>query len=615
MKKILLVFFGVLFLAVIGAAIFLLTLDVDKLRPQIVRQIENSIQKPVKLDRIGLGWQAGLALELKGFAILKNERGTEKLVEAESAKAVLKLAPLLMRQVQVTTVYLNDPVLRLLRKPDGTFEGWEPASPKTADDTGAQKVTTAETAEVAPPIAFLIDEIKVRNGEVFYKDVSGEEPLEIRIQKINLDIDDAALDQPIDFSAQAAVFSPARNLDIKGKLRISSKDFIAFIDTIRAELQLAPMDIKEIIKASPGMASSGIKFPVEGVLSADADSLKLDEEGFQKAAVKIRMERGKIRFDALESPVENIFAEVFVTAALIKIQNITASVAGGTAEFHGAVNMTNSRMPATTFDLEAGKIRLENLLPETRGGPEAHGVISLVSRGNLTGRTADEINRSLTADGSVTLEQGVITDLNILREVFHKISVIPGLVDRLMARLPKDYKSRLDEKDTRLKPIQIPFTIRNGTVNLPRLNVATDSFWLEGSGAYSLDQEVLSGAAQISLDRDLSEAMIRSVEELRYFTNEKREIQIPLSFQGKVPAVVVMPDIQSMASRIAAQKARDVIGGYLGKALGSKEPSGEAGLSAASSEPAAGTARLGKGLLGDLLRQVTTASETEQAQT
>jgi hypothetical protein len=217
----------------------------------------------------------------------------------------------------------------------------------------------------------------------------------------------------------------------------------------------------------------------------------------------------------------------------------------------------------------------------------------------------------------VTVEEGVITDMNILRDVFQKIAVIPGLMEKLMARLPQDYKSRLEEKDTRLKTIQLPFSVRNGTVDLPRLNVATDSFRVEGSGTYGLDQSAVMGMALVSVDRDLSVAMIRSVEELQYLTSAQGELQIPLSVRGRVPQIAVTPDLQSLGTKIAEQKAKEMLGGYLEKALGGKKgPEATEGTPSTTPGPVTGTAPAPKTGWQELLLQTVggTLSESNQKQ-
>lgn len=604
MKKFLISFFVLLFIAIMGAGIFLATLDVDKLRPQIVSRIEKTIQKPVRLEKIRIGWQAGIALELQGFALLKSEQNPEKLVEVQSVKAVLKLEPLLSRQIQVDTVYLDHPIVRLIKKPDGTFDGWEPA-PSQPGQAPGQAVSAPKAAAA---LSFLVNEIRIQDGELLFKDDTGKEPVEVNLRKVAVEIDQVALDQPIEFNARAAVLGSVQNLDLKGKLTLSEKDFSALLSGFHAELQLKDIDLQEMTKVNPAVATSGIIFPVEGILGIEADSLRL---GAKDAAVKIRLDRGKVRLKSFKGPIENISVNALASAAMIKIQKITADLAGGKVEGQGAVNMTDPQSPAIAFDMKANKLLLGDLAPAPQGSPQIKGSLSLAVRGNSTGQASDEIMRMLTAEGDAILDQGVITNMNILREVFQKISVIPGLMERLLARLPQDYKSRLDEKDTKLKTIQLPFSVQNGTVDLPRVSVATDSFRLEGSGTYGLDQGAVAGTSLLSIDKDLSAAMIRSVEELQYLTDSKGELQIPLSFRGNVPEVAVTPDLQSVAAKVAAQKAKELIGGYLEKAFGKNGTPQDAGVLSGSSGSASGTTQSRKRVLEELLRQAVSGTRTE----
>ncbi len=609
MKKLFLILLALLFIAIIGVVIFLMTFDVDQYRPQIVSQVENAIKKPVRLEKIKLGWQSGIALELQGFAILKGEQSTEKLAEVQSAKAVLNLAPLLSRQIQVATVYLSHPVVRLIKKPDGTFEGLEPA-PSQPGQTQGQAATAPEAAA---SLSFLVNEIKIQNGELFFKDVSGKEPMEVHLRKIDVTLENVALDEPIDFKVKAAVLNGDQNLEAKGKLTIAPQSGAHVLSGFHAELQLAPMDFQEIVKVSPSLKTSGIVFPVDGTLGIDADSLRLDEKGLKDAAAKVRFDRGKVQLTSLKSPIENISVEALVSAAMIKIQKFAANTAGGKIEGQGSVQIADPSSPEIVFGAKADKLRIEDLVQAPlQAGPQVNGVLSLVVNGSLKGQTPEQIQQTITAEGTVIVDEGVITQMNVLREVFQKLSVIPGLVEKLWARLPPNYQEKLKAEDTKLQTIRVPFMVQNGTVRLPQLSAATDSFQVTGAGTYGLSQGAVAGNVLLSIDPDLSGAMIRSVEELQYLTNEKKEIQIPLTIQGNVPKVTAMPDLQSVGAKIAAQKAKEMVGGYLEKALGGKkEAPKDATSPAASSGPAPRTTPSKTGVLGDLLRQVASGTVRE----
>ena len=190
-------------------------------------------------------------------------------------------------------------------------------------------------------------------------------------------------------------------------------------------------------------------------------------------------------------------------------------------------------------------------------------------------KTPEQIQQTVVADGTVTLEEAVITRMNILREVFQKLSVIPGLVEKLLARLPAHYQEKLNAKDTKLQTVRVPFMVRNGQVRLPELNAATDSFKVSGFRTYGLLGGDVAGSALLTIEPDLSAAMTRSVEELQYLMNPQKEVQIPLTVGGRVPKVTVMPDIQNAASRLAAQKAKDLLGGYTGSGYATLLPPGQ----------------------------------------
>lgn len=366
-----------------------------------------------------------------------------------------------------------------------------------------------------------------------------------------------------------------------------------------------------MVKLSPALKNSGIVFPLGGVLTAESDLFKINDKTLSNDSVKVLLQRGEIRLESLRRPIENISLEAWVTKEMIEIQQFSASIAAGKVKGQGSVNLADLKNPRTDFDIKADKILIEDLTPDRSSGPQIRGLFSAVVKGKLSGQTEEEILRTLIADGSVTMDQVVIVRMNVLREIFQKLSMIPGLVERLLTRLPQNYQEKLRTEDTKLKTAQIPFLIQNGLVRLPRLEIATDSFEVTGSGTYGLNQGSVTGNVLLAIEPDLSSAMTRSVEELQYLTNEKKEIQIPLAIQGVIPEVAVMPDISHVASRMATQKAREVLGGYLEKALAGKRDASQnetASTDTASARPSSG----GIGLLEALLQQGMRESGSEQ---
>ena len=162
------------------------------------------------------------------------------------------------------------------------------------------------------------------------------------------------------------------------------------------------------------------------------------------------------------------------------------------------------------------------------------------------------------ATGTLQLQDGRIINLNILRELFTKLSMIPGLVERLQSRLPEDYRAKLDSRDTPLRAIELPIDLGSGAFRLQHVDVGTDTFSFSGTGTIQLrGATAFQGVARI--DKTFSAAIIQSVSELQQLTNAAGELEIPLAIQGQGARIAVMPDLNYIASKVLVNKVADVL--------------------------------------------------------
>ena len=157
-------------------------------------------------------------------------------------------------------------------------------------------------------------------------------------------------------------------------------------------------------------------------------------------------------------------------------------------------------------------------------------------------------------------------NLNILREIFRRFSVIPGLVKRLESRLPESYKERFQAQHTLFQPIGLKVNVQDGAFLFAKLHVATVNFELNGSGKVGLDG-TMAAQTQIWIEPQMSAALIRSVEELKYLTDDEGRLELPLVVHGVLPRVAVLPDIGYVTTRMVRPKAEELIGDLLEKAF------------------------------------------------
>ncbi len=159
-----------------------------------------------------------------------------------------------------------------------------------------------------------------------------------------------------------------------------------------------------------------------------------------------------------------------------------------------------------------------------------------------------------------------LPNVNLLRELFDRLTVIPGLTESLLAKLPPEFAQKLNEKDTLFRPMDLNFTLENGGVFFRQFRVATDSFELAASGRYGLDGS-LSFPARIYILQDLSAALIKSVDELRFLSDDQWRIVLPVRVEGTVQKPSVTPDLQYVAEKLFSAKAQDLVGELLNKAF------------------------------------------------
>lgn len=197
------------------------------------------------------------------------------------------------------------------------------------------------------------------------------------------------------------------------------------------------------------------------------------------------------------------------------------------------------------------------------GQPRPRGILSTHLQFELPTLDQAELFRMLSAEGDVHLNNFVIENVNILRTVFDKFSMLPGLVQRLEANLPPEYLQKLNARDTAFAPVHVPVKLQSGVLLLDNVDLKTDVIHLTGRGQVAVLTQSLAMQTVLSIDSTLSEAIIRRINELGGLANASGELEVPVAIQGRVPQLAVLPDVNYIASKVIVRKAIDIIGGLL----------------------------------------------------
>lgn len=545
MKKAFLIFLILFVLAAIGAVVFALTFDADRYRPLILSKIEESTGLSADLGRVSLGWAGGAALQIRQLTLYQDKQKQKELFKFDSLDVLVHLMPLLNRQLQIGSIVIQEPDIRIVRGPDGMLKGLESAS--------APKAAKTSTGDTFAGIAFLstISRAEIHDGRFSFRDESGGYVTETVLEKIDLTVKGISLSGTTPFQARAAFASEKQNIALSGKIRINPFE----LQQAEFETDLGQARIEDLLKMFPALRNAGLQ-RIQGRLSADIQGLKTEGEvSWQKGDA--RLEGGRLQLEGMPS-FENLELEAALSKNHADIRKISGGIGEGDFSFTGKVDQIKGRtlaaLQGTLRNMDLGQM----LPPSSQGEPAFRGKVNLSIEGTAQGARPEEFSTTAAGQGQLTLENGKIENLNVLREVFSRLSMIPGLVPRLQQRLPPAYQEKLQARDTYLEPVQLPFTINQGVLFFDNLNVAADSFALAG-GKGTLSPQFIRVQAMLLIDPELSAALIQSVQELSSLTDREGRLAVPINVQGPPSQISVLPDIQYVASKLAVSKISDFL--------------------------------------------------------
>ncbi len=577
-------------LILIAAALigfFVVTFDADSYRPVVISKLESVFQKPVDLQGISLTWNDGIALKLTGLAVYpgKTKEG-DPAARFDEASTLVKFFPLLQKDIQITALKLIRPSLHLLRTAEGEVMLYETQGPEKtvpgqplpdAVKAGPQAPKPAKPSGVvvAPLVPIFIDSLEIEDGSVRFTDKTGEFAQDLFVDQVDISLKDVSYSRTIPFKVDFAVFSRDQNVHLKGKFRVDIIKQTGVIERLDAQTDLNSLDWSKVQAAFPVIQTAGLRDAPKGQLRVEADNLRFDAEGAVELNGKVIFREGRLSLADIQSPFENIQLEVQIEKEKIQIKNFSLQAAHGSVSGVGAVEHL-STAPQAAFEMKAEHLNLDELLPKPDPDePSLSGLLTVSFQGTASGKEWPQISQSLSGQGQVALAEGVLRNLNVIQEVFKNLSVIPGLVDKLKSRLPENYEEKLSAKDTVLNPIQFPVSVQRGVASVRDLQISSDTFNIRGTGAFGLDGRV-DMQTFLTIDPDLSQAFIKSVQELQYLTNPEGQLQVPIRISGVSPDVRVMPDVPYVASKLAVSKTQEVIGKILEKQM-KKEPTPQEG--------------------------------------
>ncbi len=591
MKIIKIILFSMAVVVLLASAalfIFLKTFDINKFKPRIIDQISGAIGRRVNIDSLSL------RISLKGgaFVGIHNLKiGDDPKFSSEDFIVVkdINLGVNLMKyarekSIEVSSVLIKNPKINIIRDENGQINAatikvtipQEPAKQVRGSSVGNgfkpfPAVAFADNAVgSAAAIPLVIRTLTLTGGTVIYQDRMLKPIIRVDITQIALQANDVSLTNSFHFTVDASVFSPKDNIHGAGLAEVDIDNSGIRFKNVNIISDLSDIALKDMVKSLPMLESAGLQESLKGKLQVAVGKMDVGAKGLGALSFNGKLENGRVKIKILPVAAEHITFDFEGTEKILRVKDSSLNLGQGTVKTTGQID---DYMTTQAFDFKTQwqGLSLSELNPAKNQPIGMEGQINgqyHVKGQGLGGSPA--MLASLIADGEIRVNNGKVVGINILKTVFDKMSMLPGLSEKLEANLPEKYKKLLQDKDTPLKKADLSTKLQNKHILLDHVQIETDAFLLSTQGQVSFNQE-LDIRSSLAINADLSKAMVASVGGLQYILDDSGRIVIPVIITGTVPQLSFLPDLQYLGEKIITSQGREQLEKVLDKALGGEQ--------------------------------------------
>lgn len=204
-----------LFLVILGAAgLALLNLGkvVNANKDRIVAKAEEVLGRKVAVNKIDVTLWTGVGVTLSQFSVADDSAySQENFVGADTLDIYFQLLPLFHKQLEISHLILQKPVIRIVQNKEGQYNFSTFKSLQKAGNSDAN----APASTASPSTTLSLARLEVVNGSLVFK--SEKTKQDFRLEQCSVAIDNFSLDKPFPAKIEAAFLGDKRNLSFNGQ--------------------------------------------------------------------------------------------------------------------------------------------------------------------------------------------------------------------------------------------------------------------------------------------------------------------------------------------------------------------------------------------------------------
>lgn len=575
----------------LGLILFVKTFDVNKYKPQITQELSKAIGRQVTMGNIALNLSADqkITLRIEDLIIADDPQfSQENFLEVQQINLGLDAGYFIaQRQILVSSIELLSASITLIRNKEGRFNVLSLAAPhtsaaplvdnfqKTAGPTAGPPLPAASQADQGEDNgkqfvpALQVKSLELKEGRVRYIDQSFGRPLVIETAPLSVRVDDFSLDRPFTFFLETALWAQKENMHLNGSIQLNMKDKEIDLTDMILESELSRLSVDSLKQSLAALDALKLIKSLKGGVTIEIKQAKINPQGLVDLTLEGKLTDSKVEIEGLATALEAQGVTVFMTERTLEIPETTLTLGSGEIVISGKID-DYLKEQKFEFRKVVEDLELAEVISQDQQANQLYGKVFGEYNVRGSGFKYPDVLTSLNGGGRIEIKDGRLTNINILKVVLDKISMLPGLVEKLETNLPEQYKEKLKAKDTALPKVVLTSSLRDGVYRLDNMEVHSDVFSMTGEGQLTLDYQLSLNTA-IYIPQDLSERMAASIEGLKYLLDESGRIFIPITVQGKVPQLTFFPDLEYLGKKILVNRGASELEKVIHKALGIEE--------------------------------------------
>lgn len=418
---------------------------------------------------------------------------------------------------------------------------------------GALKISVKKMTANSKGLQELLTDLSLEQAAVSFAEVAPG--ISLDVPQLSVRVMDVALGKEFAFEIKAAYLSDVPNVDIKGNFEFNptTQGYLLRATEINTDLDSVSLDkLRSSIKT---LEKSPLPSEVKGQLQIVIGAFRGSNKGISEVSMKSSLDKGRVGLKELNVPLEPVTFNLSWANNTLNLENLKAFA--GQGNIQGDLKATALfQSPDFSGHLVLKDLKAQEVLNQSELPVKIEGLLNGTINFLGQGIAPEVLIQNLKAQSEMTITEGKLIDINVLKMALDQLTMVPNLQERIQEKLPEKYKDILTQKDTMIESLNLKANLEESRVQIPLFNLKADSFLIEAFGALSLDQSFALNGSFI-IPEDLTSVFIQSVPELRYILDQQNQIRFPVSITGKGTNFKVVPDLEYLTKRIVVNKGKE----------------------------------------------------------